>query len=897
MADLAQPIAAAAPGAPAEAPEGPAEVMMQFISLGQNCEFGFAQRAFGAEPLDLLRWASTPLHVLIDLLRNRFAGIGDPEQIRVYHPPNREYMIEHTGYRFIWHAFAKEGEATAEELKRRECRRLPRLAEILMDHLTEGRRICVIKRDNGLTPEHLMPLMTAIRGYGASPVLLVHCTDDAEKIGTVRHLGGGLFLGFLERFSDPAEVPSTTDAKGWLALCRNMIAELRKPDAQRTSPGRYAGAAEAEGQARPADGADVEATLRAWATREIAFWQSRDLRHEIVMDELRSRHGTREMEFLFEIRNGDIVPAPKAPATPDRVPIWRPPMYERFLREVVRQHCPELETALLINVADGGPARESVPIFAFQKPRGGSALLLPDVDFLQFDFYRGNADFVDDTPYDVKSCSAVFVGKTTGALVTRQVVADRSLPRLRSAMFFRDKPEVDFRLPEITNATDEAKELLLEMGFGRRDRLSYKQQFEHKFIISMDGFGATCSRVAIALRSNCVLLKYNSNNELYYFDGLRPWVHYLPVSKDEDVMDFISAERKNPGTFADVARNGREFAERYLTRQQAAKYTAGLLRAYVSLFRDSDDKAGGASGAPEVRVLAHFANVGDVWLAPGTDDMKIATKIEGFALRTIGGIRPSDIEYQGLQADGCMTGLFRGGEFCGSRGKATPLLGFAARLSAQAGGDWCCEYVGHFADGSRVGPLRQGEICRAESGAALKHMEMQIVPRAHMTENDEHQAVGTCAQEIAIDFSREGNGRAFVGEGWSAQEAGHIWSVGPRSNLAIPRLDPRCRHQLIFDMAPYVAPGGAPTARVGLFAGERHLGEFELAGVRQSVEVFVPAGSIPSSGRLLLRLEHPDFSRPAEQGHRDGRPLGICMFKLAIRQSGGDATPEEGAAE
>jgi hypothetical protein len=42
-----------------EAPEN-AAVMQRFCSLGLNCEFGEAQRKCGIEPLDLLRWASTP---------------------------------------------------------------------------------------------------------------------------------------------------------------------------------------------------------------------------------------------------------------------------------------------------------------------------------------------------------------------------------------------------------------------------------------------------------------------------------------------------------------------------------------------------------------------------------------------------------------------------------------------------------------------------------------------------------------------------------------------------------------------------------------------------------------------------------------------------------------------
>jgi hypothetical protein len=58
-------------------------VMEGFVSLGENCEFGFAQRAYGAEPLDLLRWASTPLRVVRALLQARFEGIDAPDVVKV----------------------------------------------------------------------------------------------------------------------------------------------------------------------------------------------------------------------------------------------------------------------------------------------------------------------------------------------------------------------------------------------------------------------------------------------------------------------------------------------------------------------------------------------------------------------------------------------------------------------------------------------------------------------------------------------------------------------------------------------------------------------------------------------------------------------------------------------
>jgi FkbH-like protein len=134
---------------------------------------------------------------------------------------------------------------------------------------------------------------------------------------------------------------------------------------------------------------------------------------------------------------------------------------------------------------------------------------------------------------------------------------------------------------------------------------------------------------------------------------------------------------------------------------------------------------------------------------------------------------------------------------------------------------------------------------------------------------------------VNLSFRRNGDGAALLAEGWAAQEDKHVWSLGASSSLTIPQLDPSCDQRLLLDLAPYVAPG-AVAARLAIFAGEQELGRFELAGVRQTIDVTVPAAAVSPEGRLALRLEHPDFGRPSDCGGVDDRPLGICMFALAI---------------
>jgi hypothetical protein len=61
----------------AEGPLPPAQLMLRFEALGQNCEFGVVQRHYGAEPLGLLRFSSTPLHLLVAALNNDLAVLAN----------------------------------------------------------------------------------------------------------------------------------------------------------------------------------------------------------------------------------------------------------------------------------------------------------------------------------------------------------------------------------------------------------------------------------------------------------------------------------------------------------------------------------------------------------------------------------------------------------------------------------------------------------------------------------------------------------------------------------------------------------------------------------------------------------------------------------------------------
>ena len=100
----------------------------------------------------------------------------------------------------------------------------------------------------------------------------------------------------------------------------------------------------------------------------------------------------------------------------------------------------------------------------------------------------------------------------------------------------------------------------------------------------MDGNGAAFSRVAVALKSRSVLLKYDSPRELYYFPGLVPWLHYIPIATDQDIVDVVRIEREHPGYFRYAADAGRRFFRTFLNRGAVMSYASRLIEMYFSVF-------------------------------------------------------------------------------------------------------------------------------------------------------------------------------------------------------------------------------------------------------------------------------------------------------------------------
>jgi hypothetical protein len=332
---------------------------------------------------------------------------------------------------------------------------------------------------------------------------------------------------------------------------------------------------------------------QALALGQLAPWVGFPMGSDPVARQIAALNARVPFVFVLGLHQGEVRIAQKpehytseeiaGTTRPTNRALLRAHAYRHFLAKVTARHGIQHSMHLVIAMRDLTGFEPALPVFTFQKPRGSRLVLLPDIDFLVHDFYR-DAGYADPIPFAEKRATAVFAGATTGKpRITLDDVQQLALPRLRAAVHFRGSPRVDFRLVDLVECESaDVAAAIRSLGI-IGTRLPWSEAYAHRYLISMDGNGATCSRVALALRSNGVLLKYASDHLLHYFDALTPWRHYLPVGGDEEVTRVMDLCARHPTLAEDVAGQSQEFFRDHLQPEPLGCYTRDLLDAYAGM--------------------------------------------------------------------------------------------------------------------------------------------------------------------------------------------------------------------------------------------------------------------------------------------------------------------------
>jgi hypothetical protein len=200
----------------------PNQLMLNFESVGDNCEFGLVQRRCGADPLGLLRFSDIHTQTLIHGLDAGFQdfGLAANVELRLEDKEPPEYFVHEKRYDIQYHTFRYRGDVDAEQLLAREPARLAFLVRKLLEALKDGNKIFVCKRNIPLTEDEILPVYAALNAHGRNTLLWLVAAGARDAAGSVEVVMPGLLKGFLDRFA-PYENAYDLSFESWLEVCAN----------------------------------------------------------------------------------------------------------------------------------------------------------------------------------------------------------------------------------------------------------------------------------------------------------------------------------------------------------------------------------------------------------------------------------------------------------------------------------------------------------------------------------------------------------------------------------------------------------------------------------------------------------------------------------------------------
>jgi hypothetical protein len=201
------------------------QLVYRFESLGKDGSLGALQRAYGAEPLGLLRFAGIGIDAVTRAIRDKFDGVGAAEFTRITAGDTQEYYSSDTRYGMSSHTFVHVGETDFQRFFDRQCKKLSFSATKIVEELEEGDRIFVIHAIPDRIPDsQLRNLLAAMRQLGNAPLLYLRPPSMDLPPGRLLTRSDGIMEGSVMAIQG---ADAAAEIRGsWLKVLRLACAEV-----------------------------------------------------------------------------------------------------------------------------------------------------------------------------------------------------------------------------------------------------------------------------------------------------------------------------------------------------------------------------------------------------------------------------------------------------------------------------------------------------------------------------------------------------------------------------------------------------------------------------------------------------------------------------------------------
>lgn len=109
------------------------------------------------------------------------------------------------------------------------------------------------------------------------------------------------------------------------------------------------------------------------------------------------------------------------------------------------------------------------------------------------------------------------------------------------------------------------------------ESIEFLHMSKYKYVINIDG-SVTAFRLTAELAYMSVILKVESEYNIWYSKLLKPYIHYIPIKKDfSDLAEKITWCKMNDGQALKIAQNAYEFYRKYINKEFVLDYIQDTL--------------------------------------------------------------------------------------------------------------------------------------------------------------------------------------------------------------------------------------------------------------------------------------------------------------------------------
>ena len=196
-----------------------------FEGLGNGCELGLLQKQLGRDRPGLLRFAAVRQRELVEGLFTAFHGVARRDCVKfdVRRPEDPTWRLIERSYGLSVATPHDRFQPEPQGGLDLEARRLPRLADKLMEDVAAGERIFVMRFSEPGGEEAARAVLAALRHYGEADMVWLVMGEGGEP-GSVERLASGLIRGHVD--VPAVELESTPDTM--LSILANAYVLIRQ---------------------------------------------------------------------------------------------------------------------------------------------------------------------------------------------------------------------------------------------------------------------------------------------------------------------------------------------------------------------------------------------------------------------------------------------------------------------------------------------------------------------------------------------------------------------------------------------------------------------------------------------------------------------------------------------